>query len=146
MISLDRKRLVGKKGLLIAGISVITTLSLSFAIAEAAMIADTRDFWNYANKVFNGDIPYEELDNENEAWWVYLPRFSDEEYRREYTLSRIFTWHDFHQGYIRVYYDISYYDYETGKRIPSVFREQRIWYIEKIDGEWKLVGLNPVKP
>jgi len=107
------------------------------------MVADTHDFMEYAHKVFNGEVSSEELDADNKLWAIYLPDDNDGQYECSYRLVRLFTWHDFRKGFILVSYTTYRRDLHTGKVWSE--GEQRYWYIEKVVGEWKLVGLNPVK-
>ena len=133
-----------RRRLIAIAVSLVLALALAFSIAEALMIEDTREFMEYADQVFSGEIAYEELVKRTDPWFFfYYDR--DGEYLVEYDLYRVFTWHDFKEGYITILYKFYFYDRITGELEYST-GEVRDFYIEKIDGEWKLVGLNPIPP
>jgi len=130
--------------LIAIAVSLVLVLALAFSIAEALMFEDTREFMQYADQVFSGEITYEDLYGKNEDWIVYNS-YRPPEYDVEYRLKRVFTWHNFQKGYIRITYKFYYYDKTTGE-LDFTSGGTRDLYIEKIDGEWKLVGLNPIPP
>lgn len=134
-----------KRRVLRTGIAVAAAIVITFTLIEIVMVIDTRDLWQYAQRVFSGDISREETDTKGEIWWIYgHPADPERVFDYENTLIRLFTWHDSNKGFISVFYDEKYYDRETGELKRSQ-KDLRVWFIEKIDGEWKLVGINPVK-
>ena len=127
-------------------IIIIIVIVLVFAIAQTAMIIDTQRFMRYAHGVFDGSINQDNRTERTGELWIYMGYANNIPNNAEYSYSlhRFLTWHNFQQGFIYVTYNQRYHDKDTGKYVWGI-GEQRIWYIEKVDGEWQLVGMNPIR-
>jgi hypothetical protein len=139
---------IGIALVIVLGAGVIVGIKLyNHYTARQAMIEDVSDFMAFANKVFDGTIHDKDLTEETGYLWsgyidsAHKP-YENTEY--SYELKIIDINHDYQSGYIEVCYLRFYRDVSTGEIVDGD-RGTRIWYIEKIDGVWRLVSWNPIR-
>jgi hypothetical protein len=77
------------------------------------------------------------IDKYNYSWIVERGRGVGQ---IELSLTRLFTLHNFREGYIWVFYTYIAYD-EDGRILSGSSRIPSKWKIERIDGAWEIVEI-----
>lgn len=122
--------------------SIVLILLISLVVIYLIMLWDTNPVVDYAEAVFNGEIPREEIEN---TLWC---RYDDEDHKEGVTridleIRRLFVIHDFFDGYMWVEYRHAKYDengdllYFSGAEFPYCTK----WSIHKEKGKWVLVDI-----
>ena len=121
-----------KRVLITIGIFVGITILILLSV-YIAMFISTNSIMNYAKDVFSGETIIE--NEENPLWrYSFKENFFPETETIEYELKRLYVFHDFNQGKIRVMYRLRYLDKNDNTLTYSL--AQATWYIKKDGGKW----------
>lgn len=125
---------------------IVLLIFISLTLIYLIMLWDTNPIVDYAEAVFKGEIPREEI--ENTPWDEYdTTNYSDGKPRGaaevEIEISRVFVMHNFFDGYMWVTYENVGYDergemlyLDTAKLYPAK------WKIHRENGKWVLVDVD----
>lgn len=109
-------------------------------IYYCVMLSNTNTLFADAKAIFEGK---KTVTDDNP---LYRYRFDSESYPGNATkeinlsISRVWVWHNFKNGYMKVIYSVRYLD-ENGEIVSCSIGVPSKWYIEKNDGEWKITKI-----
>lgn len=105
------------------------------------MLFDTSSLMREVRDAFLGKIDSSENIGGEIDYYNFNADFPDEKLENaDLTLIRLFTLHNFHDGYMWAYYSYAAYD-ETGDLITGSWRVPTKWKIHKENGNWEITEI-----
>ena len=117
-------------------------LLLAVLTIYSFMIVDTLSLMSYVKDVFRGKVPLGHTENTPERRYNHLSYFENNIMDGEikFNIVRLFTWHNFKEGYIKVMYTTSAYD-KNGRILYGSHRIFSKWMIQKRNGKWVIIEI-----
>jgi len=110
-------------------------------ISYSVMLIDTSSVMREVRDAFLGKIESSENIGGEINYYNFNSDYPDEKLgKADLTLIRLFTLHNFHEGYIGAYYSYAAYD-EAGDLITGSWRIPTKWKIHKENGKWEITDI-----
>jgi hypothetical protein len=104
------------------------------------MLIDTNKLMQQTKYVFLGIIPRSETEGKPIQRYNLFHYFEKDVERVDLTLKRVFTLHNFFDGFIIVYYTVFMYDHDNNivSGSSEIFS---LWRIHKEKGKWSIIAI-----